>query len=68
MTRLNAEIYYLKTAIFNYCFSAMLMPGVPPAGLFISSSVLIPKSKVALNFDNYRQIAISNVTAIHLFS
>ena len=49
--------------LISLLFSAMLMHGVPPAGLLISSLVPIPKNKRGNKCDseNYRQIAISSL-------
>ena len=49
--------------LISLLFSAMLMHGVPPAGLLISSLVSIPKNKRGNKCDseNYRQIAISSL-------
>ena len=49
--------------LISLLFSSMLMHGVPPAGLLMSSLVLIPKNKRGnkCDSDNYRQIAISSL-------
>ena len=49
--------------LISLLFSAMLMHGVPPAGLLISSLVPIAKNKRGNKCDseNYRQIAISSL-------
>ena len=49
--------------LISLLFSSMLMHGVPPAGLLMSSLVPIPKNKRGNKCDseNYRHIAISSL-------
>ena len=49
--------------LISLLFSLMLMHGVPPAGLLMSSLVPIPKNKRSskCDSDNYRQIVISSL-------
>ena len=59
----NIEYYIYMCTLISFMFSAMLMHGVPQAGLLISSLVLIPKYKRGNKCDseNYRQNAISSL-------